>query len=199
MYLAVWYEQAEDAFQRVIHAGRLDATGASLDFSPLPITASPNSFLLDLGFNGTDFVVLWATPQASNAYSVRVTRISPTGGVKDPTGIELGEGGGMMACAASECLVVLANDPNLTYPPTPQTMRAARVAASGVLDSPPLKVLDNAGPQMLLSRAGGYLLRFATRSPMQRFISKTCASRFPNGRSIAKRQPLRGATKRSPR
>ena len=65
-YLGVWYEQTSDD-ERVIHAGRLDANGASLDSKPL-LVAGNGAFIIDAGFDGTDFVVGWrATRRYSSA------------------------------------------------------------------------------------------------------------------------------------
>jgi hypothetical protein len=155
-YLAAWYEQSGD-YDRVIHAGRLDSDGTSLDPNPMSI-AGTNTFIKDVGFNGTDFLVAWLTQLPTNDWSVRVTRISPDGTLKDPNGIELaGVGGDMvMACATTECLLAWSSA-------TLGVVSVARLASDGSLvDSPPLQILSKASPSMLAYADGGYVLQYLT-------------------------------------
>lgn len=159
-YLAVWYEQTGDYDDRSIRAGRLDASGASLDATALPI-AGRYTFIIDAGFNGTDFVVLWTDVLAPNGHAFFLTRISPTGQVKDPTGIELSgvAGSVVMACAASECLVAWADE---NYA-NPGAIRSTRLAADGtMLDSPPVQVLPRGITAMLAATNSGYVLEYIT-------------------------------------
>ena len=155
-YLAVWYEQSSD-YDRVIHAGRLDAQGASLDPNPLLI-AGNNGLIKDVGFDGTDFLVVWATQLPTNDWSVRLTRISSAGVLKDPLGIELNGVGSnvVMACATTECLVAWSTATlGVTY--------AKRVAPDGgLLDSPPVQLLSKASPAMLAYADGAYVLQYLT-------------------------------------
>lgn len=155
-YLAAWYEQSGDS-DRVIHAGRLDANGASLDANPLLIAGS-NTFILNVGFNGTDFVVLWMTRLPTNVWSIRLTRISSAGGVKDPSGIELTgvSENAVMACASTQCFVAWSTA-------TLGVIYASRIGSNGsMLDSPPLQVLSKGSPQMLAYVNGTYVLQYLT-------------------------------------
>ena len=155
-YLAVWYEQTSDS-ERVIHAGRLDANGASLDPNPFVIAGS-NTFITDVGFNGTDFVVAWMAPLPTNDLSVRITRISPSGSLKDPSGIELTgvASNAVMACATTGCLVAWSTG-------TLGVMSATRVGTNGaLLDSPPIQLPSKASPAMLAYANGGYVLQYLT-------------------------------------
>lgn len=161
-YLVVWSEQPFDSFDIAIHAGRLDAAGASLD--PTPALIAANGYVVDVGFNGTDFVVLWLFQQPSNAYSLRLTRISPTGVVKDPSGIELNAavGGALMACAATDCLVAWTLS-NWTVPAPPPGTYATRVAENGtMLDTPPIQLLPTASVWMLEAAGSGYVMQYSS-------------------------------------
>jgi len=165
-YLAVWTENVGDPPNNVLHAGRLDASGAPLD--PTPALIGDHAFVIDSTFDGTDFVVLWLTGPANDS-SLRFTRISPAGVVRDPGGILITRPQGTsvnsaLACSATDCLVVWSAS-FFTFPQPPPGISATRVDKDGtLLDSTPFQVLASAEPWMLHYTGNGYLMQVRTGS-----------------------------------
>ena len=87
--------------------------------------------------------------------SLRLTRVSPLGVVKDPNGIVIAEPGalGVLACGSDNCLVA--------WGAAVGGVLVTRLAADGSkLDSPPIQIVDKVGPTMLAARGSGYVLQY---------------------------------------
>jgi hypothetical protein len=88
-----------------IYALRVDASGTPLDPNPILVsTASAAASQPAVGFDGTDFVVVWADER--NSRTVFGARLSPSGTLRDPGGFEIGGGWFPgIGCGGGQCLV----------------------------------------------------------------------------------------------
>jgi len=83
--LAVWPQQSMQDL--AIYGVRLDGTGHALDSAPFPIAPPQPDMIenLQVIFDGTQFVALWAV-RASSTSTTHVVRIGIDGSLKDPPG-----------------------------------------------------------------------------------------------------------------
>lgn len=84
-YMVVW--QHEDGTLSDIHGARVDQSGTVLDAMPIVVSsADGDQHDVDLVFNGTDYVAVWADFR-NGLPDIYVARINPSGTVLDPTGV----------------------------------------------------------------------------------------------------------------
>jgi hypothetical protein len=132
-------------------AVRISGAGQVLDATPIPVTPDGGSTGgLDLAFNGTDFLVAWT--EAGTDGQARVTRVTTSGVVRDPGGIQITSGAGThspvrLASAGSTTLVVWSNRGDGT-----PALWSARFSSAGDVVGSPRKVIDT--PRPLFSVAG---------------------------------------------
>jgi MYXO-CTERM domain-containing protein len=114
-YLLVWSEwRGPEPWARDVFGARLDAGGALLDASGIPIsTAVGRQFLSTVAWNGAAFLVAWIDERnyGATGYDVYAARVSPAGLVLDPAGIPVttalsDQVGVRAACGDGSCLVV---------------------------------------------------------------------------------------------
>jgi hypothetical protein len=83
--LVVWQDSCSGS--RDIYGARVSVGGSVLDTAGIAIsTAAGNQEYPAVGFDGTDYVVVWMDKRNGSSYDVYGARVDPTGTVHDPTG-----------------------------------------------------------------------------------------------------------------
>jgi hypothetical protein len=91
-HLAVWTEGSDE-----VRAARIGADGRSLDPNGIEITTG-TAYAPSVGFDGTDYLVAWLDGRgSSDGANVFVARVSTSGQVLDPDGIQVTSSGGIEA------------------------------------------------------------------------------------------------------
>ncbi len=92
-WLVVWYqEKSDNYYEYEIRGVRVSPAGVVLDATPIMLGTAGNnlgSFPAELVFDGTNWIVIWEAFRSSSARSVYAARISASGAVLDPQGVQI--------------------------------------------------------------------------------------------------------------
>ena len=78
-----------------VYAARVDLSGTILDPSGIAVsTAAGDQRDPSVASNGTDALVVWADERSGTSFDIRGARVTETGGVLDPSGIDIASGAG---------------------------------------------------------------------------------------------------------
>lgn len=88
-YLAVW-EDRRSGTHWDVYGTRIGADGAILDSNGIGISTAPGDQLTPaVGWNGTDFVVVWADKRGGTTSDIYGSRVQANGIVSDPAGVPI--------------------------------------------------------------------------------------------------------------
>jgi hypothetical protein len=141
-FLLAWSEDSPSGVGSS-YASRVTPEGVVLDNPPTQLIVDGN--VTSLAFNGTNYLVAWASSAAGNrGQYVLASRITPQGKNLDPTGIAISSSAtsnrGTVACGAGTCLLVWADITN-------SQVKAVRIDATAgtVLDASPILLSTGMG------------------------------------------------------
>lgn len=90
VFLAAWTDFRGQSSQNPdIYASRIDEDGNTLDFGGIPVcTADFQQAIADVVFDGVNFIVIWVDRRNNFQYDIYFARVTPSGEVLDPDGIQ---------------------------------------------------------------------------------------------------------------
>jgi hypothetical protein len=137
-FLVAWFDTRSTGYGDV-YAARVTPQGVVLDPSGIAVsTAAEYQIAEDVGFDGTNFWVVWNDNRGGSSSDIYAARVTPQGTVLDPSGIPVSTAGGdqynsAVALGGGNLLVTWEDYRNNPYEPD---VYAARVTPAGTVLDP---------------------------------------------------------------